>query len=163
MIRGGFLNEEDRKGLVALARDGSVVCRVTRRANALVLLDAGKSCQEVAEVLLFDDDTIRGWHDLFEQSGVEGLTAFRRGRQFGKMSAEQAEALKAWVTATPSALDAPCRRLDRQGIRPRLRKPLGADRAAASPGAGISQARSDLAQARRENAEGASSPATKTC
>ena len=57
MIRGGFLNEEDRKGLVALARDGSVVCRVTRRANALVLLDAGKSCQEVAEVLLFDDDT----------------------------------------------------------------------------------------------------------
>jgi transposase len=100
MIRGGFLNEEDRKGLVALARDGSVVCRVTRRANALVLLDAGKSCQEVAEVLLFDDDTIRGWYELFEQSGVEGLTRFDVGGSSSKMSAEQAAALKAWVTAS---------------------------------------------------------------
>jgi hypothetical protein len=53
---------QNRKGLIALARDGSVVCRVTRRANALVLLDAGKSCQEVAEVLLFDDE------DSFEPS-----------------------------------------------------------------------------------------------
>ena len=60
MIRGGFLSEEDRKALIALARDGSMVCRVTRRANALVLLDAGKSCQEVAEFFLCDDDTIRG-------------------------------------------------------------------------------------------------------
>ena len=100
MIRGGFLTEEDRKGLIALARDGSVVCRVTRRANALVLLDAGKSCQEVAEVLLFDDDTIRGWYDLFEQGGVEGLTSFDMGGSASKMSAEQAVALKAWVTAS---------------------------------------------------------------
>jgi hypothetical protein len=73
MIRGGFLSEEDRKALIALARDGSRVCRVTRRANALVLLDDGMSCQEVARVLLFDDDTIRDWHALFEQRGIEGL------------------------------------------------------------------------------------------
>ena len=39
MIHGGFLSEKDRKALIALARDGSRVCRVTRRANALVLLD----------------------------------------------------------------------------------------------------------------------------
>ena len=60
MIRGGFLSEEDRKALIALARDGSSPGRVTRRANALVLLDDGMSCQQVARVLLFDDDTIRG-------------------------------------------------------------------------------------------------------
>ena len=83
MIRGGFLTEEDRKALIALARDGSALCRVTRRANALVLLDDGLSCQEVAKVLLFDDDTIRGWHALFEQNGLEGLTAFDVGGQFG--------------------------------------------------------------------------------
>src|SRR6202035_3522200 len=41
MIRSGFLSEEDRKALTALARDGSSPCRVTRRANALVLLDEG--------------------------------------------------------------------------------------------------------------------------
>jgi transposase len=100
MIRGGFLSEEDRKALIALARDGSRVCRVTRRANALVLLDDGMSCQEVARVLLFDDDTIRGWRALFEQSGIEGLTAFEVGGSSGLMNAEQAEALKAWANAT---------------------------------------------------------------
>jgi transposase len=100
MIRGGFLSEEDRKALIALTRDGLAAGRVTRRANALVLLDRGLSCQEVANVLLFDDDTIRGWYDLFEQGGVEGLTSFDMGGSSSKMSAEQAEALKAWVTAT---------------------------------------------------------------
>jgi len=100
MIRGGFLNEEDRKALTALARDGSSLARVTRRANAIVLLDDGLSCEEVAKVLLFDDDTIRGWHGLFEKSGVEGLSAFDMGGSSGLMSAEQTEALKAWVNAT---------------------------------------------------------------
>jgi transposase len=85
--------------LIALARDGSMVSRVTRRANALVRLDDGESCQEVAEALLFDDDTIRGWHALFEQSGIEGLSAFDVGGSSGLMNAEQAEGLKAWVNA----------------------------------------------------------------
>jgi len=69
MIRGGFLGEEDRNKLIALARDGSAASRMTRRANALVLLDNGWSCREVAKALLLDDDTIRGWRKLFEQGG----------------------------------------------------------------------------------------------
>jgi transposase len=100
MIRGGFVSEGDRKALVALARDNLSAGRVTRRANALVLLDDGLSCQEVAKVLLFDDDTIRGWYDLFEQGGLEGLTSFDMGGGSSKLSAEQCEALKAWVGAT---------------------------------------------------------------
>src|ERR1700719_2908878 len=55
MIRGGFLIDEDRKALIALARDGLAAGRVTRRANALALLDGGMSCQEVGEGLFFDD------------------------------------------------------------------------------------------------------------
>src|SRR5208282_1591784 len=97
MIRGGFLSEEDRKALIALARDGLAAGRVTRRATALVRLDEGLSCQEVAKVLLFDDDTIRGWYELFEQDGVEGVSRFEMGGSSGKMSAEQCDALKAWV------------------------------------------------------------------
>src|SRR5277367_6905587 len=65
-----------------------------------VLLDAGNSCQEVAEFFLCDDDTIRGWHGVFGQRGIEGLTAFDVGGSSGLMNAEQAEALKAWVNAT---------------------------------------------------------------
>ena len=97
MIRCGFLIEEDRKALIALARDGLAAGRVTRRATALVRLDEGLSCQEVAKVLLFDDDTIRGWYELFEQDGVEGLSRFEMGGSAGKMSAERCDALKAWV------------------------------------------------------------------
>jgi hypothetical protein len=59
-IQSGVLGEEVRKALTALARDASSRCRVTRRANALVLLDKGWSCQEVAHAFLLDDDTIRG-------------------------------------------------------------------------------------------------------
>jgi len=100
MIRGGFLGEEDRNQLIALARDGSAASRVTRRANALVLLDDGWSCQEVADALLLNDDTIRGWHTLFEQRGIEGLTSFDMGGSAGFLSAAQEDALKAFVGAT---------------------------------------------------------------
>ena len=95
MIRGGFLSEEDRNKLIALAREGSVASRVTRRANALVLLDDGWSCQEVADAFLLNDDTIRGWFKLFEQRGIEGLTSFDVGGSASFLSAEQEDALKA--------------------------------------------------------------------
>jgi transposase len=100
MIRGGFLSAEDRSRLIALARDGSAVSRVTRRANALVLLDDGWSCQQVAKALLLNDDTIRGWHKLFEQGGIEGLTSFDMGGSASFLSAAQEDALKAYVGTT---------------------------------------------------------------
>jgi Homeodomain-like domain len=87
MIRGGFLSAEDRGQLIALARDGSAVSRMTRRANALVLLDDGWSCQQVARALLLNDDTIRDWHKLFEQRGIEGLTSFDMGGSASFLSA----------------------------------------------------------------------------
>src|ERR1700675_4105900 len=99
MIRAHFLSEEDRNKLIALARDGSIASRVTRRANALVLLDEGMSCQEVALVLLYDDDTIRGWRKLFEQRGIEGITSFDVGGSASYLSVQQEDDLKAWVGA----------------------------------------------------------------
>ena len=51
MIRPGFLDSESRLDLIDLARDGSAAHRLARRANALVLLDKGMSCQSVAESL----------------------------------------------------------------------------------------------------------------
>ena len=100
MIRGHFLSAEDRSKLIALARDGSAASRVTRRANALVLLDDGWSAQEVADALLFNDDTIRGWFKLFEQRGIEGLTSFDMGGSASFLSAAQEDALKVFVSRT---------------------------------------------------------------
>ena len=68
MIRGGYLSPEDRADLIALARDGSAAHRLARRANALVLLDDGWSCERVAAALFLDDDTIRRSH---EELGVK--------------------------------------------------------------------------------------------
>jgi len=100
MIRNGFLSEDDRARLIALARDGSARSRVTRRANALVLLDDGWSCVDVARALLLDDDTVRNWRKLYEQRGIEGLTSFDMGGSASFLSAAQEEALKAFVSET---------------------------------------------------------------
>jgi hypothetical protein len=71
-----------RQDLIELARGRSVVRRLGRRANALVLLDDGMSREAIAKVLLLDDDTICTRHRLYEEDGIDGLTSlscvFRR-------------------------------------------------------------------------------------
>ncbi len=100
MIRAGFLDPESRKDLTELARDGSVAHRLARRANALVLLDQGMSCGQVAKALLLDDDTVRTWHRLYEEDGIEGLASFGYEGRACRLSEEQQDKLKAWITET---------------------------------------------------------------
>ena len=100
MIRGGFLTSEERQDLTELARDGTVEHRLARRANALVLLDRGMSCEDVGRVLLIDDDTIRTWHRLFEEDGVDGLAGFNYGGRACQLTLEQQATLKTWVGDT---------------------------------------------------------------
>ena len=100
MIRPGFLDSESRRDLIELARDGSAAHRLARRANALVLLDDGMSCEAVAKVLLLDDDTIRTWHRLYQEDGIEGLASFGYEGQRCRLSEEQQDRLKAWITET---------------------------------------------------------------
>jgi transposase len=100
MIRPGFLDPESRKDLIELARDGSAAHRLARRANALVLLDDGMGCSAVAKVLLLDDDTIRTWHRLHEEDGIEGLASFSYEGSACRLTLEQQDKLKAWVIET---------------------------------------------------------------
>ena len=100
MIRAGYLLPEDRADLIALARDGSAAHRLARRANALVLLDEGWSCDRVAAALFLDDDTIRRWHALFLEDGLEGLTRFESGGGAARLSTMQEAALKSWIGET---------------------------------------------------------------
>jgi transposase len=100
MIRAGFLDGESRRDLIELARDGSVAHRLARRANALVLLDDGMSCAAVAKVLLLDDDTIRTWHLLYLEDGIDGLAGFGHEGGICRLSTEQQDKLKAWITET---------------------------------------------------------------
>ncbi len=60
---------------------------MARRANAVVLLDQGWSCERVAAALLLDDDTVRDWYRAYERGGVAGPKSFGHegssSRRFG--------------------------------------------------------------------------------
>ena len=76
MIRGNFLSAEERETLLGIVRRPSERHSIGRRANALLLLDDGLSCESVAKVLYLDDDTIRGWHKSYVEGGWEALRKF---------------------------------------------------------------------------------------
>ena len=111
MIRGGFLSEEDRNKLIALAREGSVASRVTRRANALVLLDDGWSCQEVADAFLLNDDPPP------TGKGTPIVT---------RLQPRQLTALDAWIAKQREPVSRPeaIRRLIEAGLRAKPTLPL---------------------------------------
>ena len=100
MIRPGFLSEGERNELCSLARHGLGEVRVGRRANAVVLLNDGMSCEEVARVLLVNDDTVRSWHSVFALLGIGGLKVFNyQGSQSHLSEVAEAE-LFDWIAAT---------------------------------------------------------------
>src|SRR5512141_342338 len=100
MIRAGFLDPDSRRDLVDLARDGSVAHRLARRANALLLLDGGMSCEAVGRVLFIDDDTVRTWYRHYQEDGIEGLASFGHEGGSCRLTAEQQDKLKAWISET---------------------------------------------------------------
>lgn len=102
MIRCGFLSAAERKELVSLVRDGLAEHRLARRANAILLLDDGLSCERVAKVLYLylDDDTVRSWRKLYDERGLARLERFDAGGSSSRLSLVQEEALKAYVAQT---------------------------------------------------------------
>jgi len=76
MIRGGFLNEDQREELEQITRRSIEPHGVARRANAVLLLDDGKSCALIAEFLYLDDDTIRTWYKCYMSGGFDALERF---------------------------------------------------------------------------------------
>ena len=100
MIRGGFLDPSMRADLIALMRDGKAETRLTRRANALVLLDDGMSCEAIAKVLYLDDDTIRYWYALYAERGPSWLADFGYKGRACELTTAQQDDLKEWVAQT---------------------------------------------------------------
>ena len=81
----------------------SVVCcpsedhKIARRCNALLLLDDGKICQQIAQYLYLDDDTIRTWYKKYQGGGFDLMASFDYKGGFSKLSSEQETALIAWL------------------------------------------------------------------
>ena len=136
MIRGGFLSPAQRLELLGLLRDGCAEQRVARRANAMLLLDDGWSCEKVAKALYLDDDTVRGWRKTYVADGVEGLRRFEGGGSASYLSAEQEARLTAWIGET-----LPPARPARKGATPGRKAPTtrsddacGTPRSCGNPG-----------------------------
>ena len=97
MIRPGFLSCAERRALEAC------VCRqredhgVARRANAILLLDDGKSCQAIAEFPYLDDDTIRGWHKTYQTGGWDALSTDGWKGGPSRMTSAQETELCTWL------------------------------------------------------------------
>ena len=74
MIYADFLTPSERRELEACVRSQREDHGIARRANAILLLDDGKSCQTIAEFLYLDDDTIRGWYKTYREAGWDALS-----------------------------------------------------------------------------------------
>jgi transposase len=99
MIRPCFLSSAERHELEVCVRSQREDHGVARRANAILLLDDGKSCHAIAEFLYIDDDTIRGWYKTYRMGGWDALsTDGWKGGQ-SRMTPPQATALCAWLEA----------------------------------------------------------------
>jgi hypothetical protein len=107
----------------------------------------------VAKGLLIDDATLRTWHRLYQEQGIEGLASFGYEGSACRLSEQQQDKLTAWITETlPRSTRDRC--LDRAGMRHRIPGPLRSDRAAAPARHGASQAKSGVAQARSRETGG---------
>ena len=73
MIGPKFLPPEDRRELLAYGKHQRGDHGIARRANALLLLDDGKSRAEIAGVLYLDDDTVRGWRKQYLAEGWDAV------------------------------------------------------------------------------------------
>ena len=69
MIHPNFLSAASWLELERCLRRHLKEYGIARRANAILLLDKGKSCVEIAEFLYLDDDKIRGRYKAFRQEG----------------------------------------------------------------------------------------------
>ncbi len=98
MIGFGFLSAKERAALKAVIGHPSEMHGVARRANAVLLLDKGWSCAEIAEAFFLDDDTVRTWLKHYRAGGLDELTLFDWHGRPGHLSQAQEVELSAHLS-----------------------------------------------------------------
>ena len=97
MIHSNFLSASARRELLSCVKCQREDHGVARRANALLLLDDGMSCAQIARVLFLDDDTVRGWYKRYVAEGWDAVAydGWKGGQS--RMSLPQEAALCGWL------------------------------------------------------------------
>ena len=83
------MSARERAALKAVMGHQSESHGVARRASAVLLLDDGLSCVEVARVLHLDDDTVRTWFKRHRAGGLDEMALFDWQGRAGCLSREQ--------------------------------------------------------------------------
>jgi len=99
MIKANFLSPKQRIELLRHVRSQREDHGVARRANALLLLDDGKSCVEVGKVLYIDDDSIRNWHKQYMNKGWDFVRCDGWAGSQSKITIAQSNQLSDWIQA----------------------------------------------------------------
>ena len=98
-----FLSLTERRELEACVRRQREDHGIPRRANALLLLDDGKSCEEIAEFLYLDHDPIRGRCKAYQRDGWEGLAWGGQGNQSCMTDTQEAALCECFPARKPFA------------------------------------------------------------
>ena len=67
--------------------------RVADRIKAILLLNKGFSYEEISELLLFDDSTLRSYYELYISQGIQGLITFNYKGGISYLNLEQLKEL----------------------------------------------------------------------
>jgi hypothetical protein len=90
-IHPKLLSSSELAALMSWVRSHREDLGITRRANAILLLDDGESCAPIAKFLYLDNDTIRSWYRAYQEGGWDALsTDGCKGGQSRMTSAKEA-------------------------------------------------------------------------
>src|SRR5438132_4590134 len=94
-----FLTLEQSKELRATHRQEKRM-KLADRIKIILALNNGYSYEEIAEICMLDDETIRRYERNFIECGLEGLLNTDYKGSFSRLSAEQEQALKLHLCQT---------------------------------------------------------------
>ena len=97
MIRPGFLSPTKRLELEACVRSQREDHGIALHANAILLLDDGENCVQIAKFLYLDDDTIRGWNKTYCEGGWDALSVDGWQGEKSRLTVSQEAELCAWL------------------------------------------------------------------
>lgn len=84
----GYLSTEQRLAIIAAHRRERNASYADR-LKAILLLNDGYSFEQIAKILLLDDQTIRNYVSRYEQSSIEGLTSDKYTGYSGWLTEEE--------------------------------------------------------------------------
>ena len=86
-----FLSTEEIKALKGMHKTSDR--KKADKIKAILLLNRGFTPEDIVEILLLDDSTIRRWYALFESEGIDSLLKYNYVGSDGKLTSRQISAL----------------------------------------------------------------------